>query len=146
MILGGATADSKTELRQQDLVALAEGLGVACDIDACSGFMPNPYAYMARSGVFVLSSAWEGFGNVLVEALACGCPVVSTDCPYGPARSWTGALRAAGAGGRRDGAWPRPWRKCWTVRPTAPCCGGAARTSPSAGSVDGYLKALFGEA
>ena len=48
------------------------------------GFMPNPYAYMARARVFALSSAWEGFGNVLVEALACGCPVVSTDCPYGP--------------------------------------------------------------
>lgn len=48
------------------------------------GLVPNPFPYMKRASVFVLSSAWEGLGNVLVEALACGCPVVSTDCPSGP--------------------------------------------------------------
>jgi glycosyltransferase involved in cell wall biosynthesis len=48
------------------------------------GFKANPYAYMSRASVFVLSSAWEGLSNVLIEALACGCRIVSTDCPYGP--------------------------------------------------------------
>ena len=49
------------------------------------GWAENPYAFMARAGLFVLSSRHEGFSCVLVEALACGCPAVSTDCPAGPA-------------------------------------------------------------
>ena len=48
------------------------------------GWVSNPYAFMSKADVFVLSSKYEGFANVIVEALACGCPVVSTDCPYGP--------------------------------------------------------------
>ncbi len=76
-----------------DLQLLAERLNVAQDVDL-AGFDPNPYAYMSRAGVFALSSAWEGFGNVLVEAMACGCPVVSTDCPSGP-----GEILADGAFG-----------------------------------------------
>lgn len=49
------------------------------------GYTENPYAYMSRAAVYVLSSAYEGYPTVLVEALACGCAVVSTDCPSGPA-------------------------------------------------------------
>lgn len=49
------------------------------------GFRMNPFVYMAKAAAFVLSSAWEGLANVLIEALACGCRVVSTDCQYGPA-------------------------------------------------------------
>jgi glycosyltransferase involved in cell wall biosynthesis len=69
--------------QRAELETLAAALGIAEDV-SLPGFVDNPYAYMARAAVFVLSSAWEGFGNVLVEALACGCPVVSTDCPSGP--------------------------------------------------------------
>lgn len=65
------------------LEALAAELGLRDDVNL-SGFVENPYAYISRSALFVLSSLWEGSPNVLTEALALGVPVVSTDCPSGP--------------------------------------------------------------
>ena len=59
-----------------------EGLDTVIDMP---GFTDNPFSYMKHSDVFVLSSAWEGFGMALVEAMATGTPVVATDCPNGPA-------------------------------------------------------------
>ncbi|MGL1832737.1 glycosyltransferase [Rhodocyclaceae bacterium SMB388] len=65
------------------LLQLARDLDVAADV-ALPGFVSNPYAWMARARLFVLSSAWEGSPNVLTEALALGVPSVATDCPSGP--------------------------------------------------------------
>ena len=66
-----------------ELRALAEALGVEDDV-LFAGFMANPHPCIKRAAVLVLASRYEGFGNVLVEALAAGTPVVSTDCPAGP--------------------------------------------------------------
>ncbi len=65
------------------LKALVGERGVADDV-AMIGFVDNPFAFMARASVFALSSLYEGLPGVLIQALACGCPVVSTDCPSGP--------------------------------------------------------------
>ena len=69
---------------RSELLRLAAKLGVADDV-MLAGFDPNPYRYLARASLFVLSSRWEGSPNVLTEALAVGTPVVATDCRSGPA-------------------------------------------------------------
>jgi glycosyltransferase involved in cell wall biosynthesis len=70
------------ELREP-LLALAAQLGVAADV-AMPGFDSNPFAAMHAAQVFVLSSRFEGLPGVLIQAMACGARVVSTDCPSGP--------------------------------------------------------------
>ena len=82
--------------RAYSLVILGEGdqrtslqnligeLGLSDDV-FLPGFCVNPFVWMRQSTVFVLSSAWEGLPGTLIQAMACGTPVVSTDCPSGPA-------------------------------------------------------------
>jgi glycosyltransferase involved in cell wall biosynthesis len=78
LIVGPGSAAAQAELR-----ALAAALGCAEDT-ALPGPTLNPFAYLARAGVFVLSSLHEGLPGVVIQALACGAPVVATDCPSGP--------------------------------------------------------------
>lgn len=86
---------SVRETRRMRLLILGEGreqhalemlireLGLEQEVDM-PGFVANPYPYMARASIFVLSSRWEGLPGVLIEALYCGAPIIATDCPSGP--------------------------------------------------------------
>ena len=78
---------------RHNLEALIAELGISPDV-CLLGYEENPHKYMSKAALFVLSSAWEGFGNVLVEALAAGVPVVATDCRDGPRE----ILKTAGRG------------------------------------------------
>jgi glycosyltransferase involved in cell wall biosynthesis len=89
VIFGQGKSAAKTAKSIAALEALAARLGIA-EYVALPGFVANPFAYMARAGVFALSSLNEGLPGVLIQAMACGCPVVSTDCPSGPAEILAG--------------------------------------------------------
>ena len=65
------------------LTRLCHDLGIADDV-AFVGYVRNPYAFFRHANLFVMSSRHEGMPTALIEAIACGCPAVSTDCPSGP--------------------------------------------------------------
>ena len=86
VLLGKGSAEKTAALQ-----ALAQELGIAQRV-IFQGFADNPYAWMARARVLVVSSDSEGFGNVLIESMLCGTPVVSTRCPGGPVSLLQGDL------------------------------------------------------
>jgi glycosyltransferase involved in cell wall biosynthesis len=69
--------------RLGELHRLAAQLGIG-EYVRFIGFVANPYAWMARADLFVLPSRWEGFPTVAAEAMACGTPLLLTDCSFGP--------------------------------------------------------------
>jgi glycosyltransferase involved in cell wall biosynthesis len=76
MILGEGNERDKLE-------KLVFELGIDSDV-SLPGFQNNAYSFLRHASVFVLSSLWEGLPTVLIEALACGTPIISTDCHSGP--------------------------------------------------------------
>jgi glycosyltransferase involved in cell wall biosynthesis len=107
-----------------DLEALVHELGLEDDV-SLPGFVDNPYAYMGRASLYVLSSRWEGLPTVLIEALYCGPPVVATDCPSGPQEILAGgrygalvpmedsAALAKAMAAALAGDTPRPTKESW---------------------------------
>ena len=143
IILGKDKDPQKTAKRIAEYRELAASLGVAGDVDF-PGFDPNPFAWMARAAVLAVSSRHEGFCNVIAEALACGCPVVSTDCPSGP-----GEILDGGRYGRLvpvgdEAAMADALAATLAAPPPAPLLRERAQAFSLARAVDGYASLLFG--
>ena len=136
--------EAQSERRRERLLELAAELGVGADV-ALPGLVENPYAYMSRAGVFVLSSAWEGLSGVLIEALACGCPAVSTDCPGGSAETLAGGRYGPLVPVSDPEALAAAIRTVLDTPPDPEWLRARARDFDVESSVDRYLQVLLGD-
>ena len=97
--------------KRREIQRLRSALNLDQAVDL-PGHADNPFAYLSRASLYVLSSTFEGMPSALIEALACGCPAVSTDCPSDPSEILDG-----GRYGRLvPVAEPTPWPRHWTHR------------------------------
>jgi glycosyltransferase involved in cell wall biosynthesis len=127
--------------QRAQLEALVRELDLEADV-AMPGFVSNPYAYMARAAMFVLSSRCEGSPVVLMEALAVGVPVVSTDCPSGPREILHGGDVGPLAPIGDDVALARAMAETLAHPPTATELRAAAEPFSIGVSADRYLAAV----
>lgn len=130
---------------EDKLMGLAQELGVREDV-ALLGFRANPLPYTRAASVFALSSLFEGFPNVLLEALGCGTPVVSTDCPAGPHEMLDGGRYGALVPVGDDAALARAIEETLDHPPDREALRARARRYGYASAVARYLEVILGEA
>lgn len=99
----------------ENLKTLSKELGIADKVQFRT-FVPNPYPWINNARMLVLSSDCEGFGNVLVEAIICQTPVVSTRCPGGPSEIMTGEL-SRGLSEMSDNSLAKTMQEIWQNPP-----------------------------
>ncbi len=114
VLLGKGSEDAEHGLR-----VLARKLGIMERVHF-AGFQPNPYPWISRARALVLSSDYEGLSMVILEALACGTPVVSTDCPFGPAEILAGNSAGILVPAGDEHALARAIAKFWKAPPKVP--------------------------
>ncbi len=123
---------------------LSHSLGVTDDVELV-GFVANPYAYLSRAELFVLSSRWEGLPGALIEALACGAKVVSTDCPSGPREILNDGAYGQLVPMKDDGALAEAMLAALTGEYVAADSAGWIGLFDAEDNIDHYLNLLVGE-
>jgi glycosyltransferase involved in cell wall biosynthesis len=127
------------------LRALAEALGISGDV-LLPGFAADPFAWMRHASVFALASRFEGLPGALIQAMACGCPVVSSDCDHGPREVLEGGRWGPLVPVDDDDALARALAAVLDQPPPADSLRGRAEAFGVAAAVDRTLPLLLGDA
>lgn len=110
------------------------------------GFVPNPFPFMAAASLYVLSSEREGLPGSLIQAMACGCPVVATDCPTGPAEVLEGGRYGPLVPVGEAPALARAMADTLARPPDRELLRGRGRQFDAERSIDAYLRLLCPDA